>query len=142
MSRILGIDYGERRIGLAISDPGRTIAQPLTTLTRRRGKRAPMQELEEIVENNEVETIVVGLPIESSGEEGPQAQRTRRFGEALARRTAVPVTYWDERLTSARARREILRMDLPAASRREKERVDVMAATFILQAYLDARPAD
>lgn len=101
-----------------------------------------MQELEEIVENNEVETIVVGLPIESSGEEGPQAQRTRRFGEALARRTAVPVTYWDERLTSARARREILRMDLPAASRREKERVDVMAATFILQAYLDARPAD
>lgn len=139
MSRALGFDYGERRIGVAVSDPSGTIAQALPTLVRRRGKRPPYPAIEELVREWDVERIVVGLPLESSGEEGQQANRAREFGEGLARRTGLPVEYWDERLTSARARREILRMEVPRSARQEKERVDAMAAVLILQAYLDAR---
>lgn len=139
MGRVLAIDYGDRRIGLAVSDPTRTVAQPLATLKKRSGKRAPMSRLIEIADEHDVDTIVVGLPLEESGREGPQAARTREFGEALRRRTGRAIEYRDERFTSARARREIGRLDLPAAARREKERVDAMAAVFILQSYLDER---
>lgn len=139
MGRILSIDYGERRIGLAISDPTATIAQPLPTIRRRRGQRAPIARLVDLAREHDVERIVVGLPIETSGEEGPQAAETRRFGDVLARRSQIPVDYWDERLTSVRARRELARMNLPKQASREKERVDAMAAVFILQSYLDAR---
>lgn len=142
MSRILGLDYGERRIGVAVSDPTGTIAQPLPTIVRRRGKRPPYSQLGELIREWEVERVVIGLPVESSGEEGAQAERTREFGAGLAKRTELPVDFWDERLTSARAEREISSMDLPMSARREKERVDAMAAVFILQSYLDARARD
>lgn len=132
------MDYGDRRIGLAVSDPSGTIAQPLPTLRRRPKQRAPLRRIVEIAREYDVEAIVVGLPVETSGREGEQAEKVRAFGEALRKRAALPVEYRDERLTSARARREIVRMDLPAAARREKERVDAMAAMFILQSYLDA----
>jgi putative Holliday junction resolvase len=139
MGRILAVDHGDRRIGVAISDPTRLIAQPLPTIVRRRGRRPPFAAIQELIREWEVERVVVGLPLESSGHEGAQAERARLFGEGLARRAGVPVEYWDERLTSVRARREIEAMDLPRSSRREKERVDAMAATLILQAYLDSR---
>ena len=139
MGRILGIDYGERRIGLAVSDPTGTIAQPLPTLRRRPKQRAPLKRIVEVAREYDVEAIVIGLPIETSGREGTQARTVRGFGEALRKRAGLPVEYRDERLTSARARREITRMDLPASARRDKERVDAMAAMFILQSYLDDR---
>jgi len=82
--------------------------------------------------------VVVGLPVEESGEEGPQARLTREFGAGLARRADVPIDFWDERLTSARARRELAELQPRRAARREKGRVDAMAAVFILQSYLDA----
>jgi putative Holliday junction resolvase len=140
--RVLALDYGERRIGVAVSDPTRTIAQPLPTIVRRRGQRPPYARIVALVQEWEIELIVVGLPIESSGDEGPQSERVREFAEALARRAGVSLAFWDERLTSARARRELLHLDLPAAARREKARVDAIAAALILQSYLDASSDD
>lgn len=140
MSRVLALDYGSRRIGLAVSDPTRTIAQPLPTILRRRGRRPPYTRIIEVLKEWEVQLVVVGLPIETGGEEGIQAAEVRDFGAGLERRTDVPVEYWDERFTSVRARRELRRLDLPAKARREKARVDAMAAALILQSYLDARP--
>jgi putative Holliday junction resolvase len=142
MSRVLGIDYGERRIGMAVSDPTRTIAQPLPTILRRRGKRPPYTKILEVLHEWEVARIVVGLPLESSGAEGRLASEVRDFGTGLERRADIQVDYWDERFTSVRAERELARLDLPAMARREKERVDAMAAMLILQAYLDANSKD
>lgn len=137
MARVMGLDYGERRIGVAISDPTRTIAQPLSTIVRRAGKRPPYTKILELVEHYQPETIVIGLPIETSGQEGPQAARVREFGEGLRRRTAVVIEYWDERFTSERARKELIMLE-PSGNRREKGRVDALAASFILMAYLNA----
>jgi putative Holliday junction resolvase len=139
MGRILGIDYGERRIGVAVSDPSRTIAQALPTIIRRRGRRPPYSKIQGIIDEWEVQRVVVGLPVELSGDEGRLAEEVRNFGEGLGQRSGIPVDYWDERYTSSRAERELRRLDLPAGARREKERVDAMAATLILQAYLDAK---
>ncbi len=139
MSRVLGLDYGERRIGAAVSDPTCTIAQPLPTAVRRRGRRPPYAQIAEMVAEWGVARIVIGLPLDSSGDIGPQAEHVQEFGEALKRRVNLPVEYWDERLSSVRARRELARLDLPAAKRRQKGRVDAVAATFILQSYLDAQ---
>ena len=138
MSRVLALDYGERRIGIAISDPTRTIARSLPTIWRRRGKRPPYARIVEEVEKWEAGLIVVGLPVETSGEEGPMAREARSFGEGLERRAGVPVEFWDERFTSVRARRELAHLDLKASARREKERVDAMAVTLLLQSYLGA----
>lgn len=134
----MALDYGERRIGVAVSDPTATIAQPLPTIQRRRGKRPPYSDILEIVRGLDVELIVVGLPVESDGSEGPQAARVREFAEGLEKRCKLPVEFWDERLSSVRAQRELAALDLPARARREKGRVDAMAAMFILQSYLDA----
>ncbi len=142
MSRVLALDYGERRIGVAISDPTRTIAQPLSTILRRRGKRPPYTKILEVVREWEPERIVIGLPLEGSGAEGAMAEGARAFGEGLRQRSGLPVDYLDERFTSARAERELARLELPAAARRQKERVDAMAALFILQAYLEANRED
>lgn len=139
MGRVLGLDYGARRIGIAISDPSGTIAQPLPTIRRRRGKRPPYAVITETVQEWEVQKIVIGLPLEMSGDEGAPAEEVRGFGEALQRRAGVPVEYWDERLSSVRAQRELAHLDLRAAARREKERVDAVAATLILQSYLNAQ---
>ncbi len=139
MGRVLGIDYGERRIGMAISDPTGTIAQPLPTIVRRRGKRPPYTKIMEVLDEWGAERIVLGLPLEGSGAEGRLASEVRDFGEGLERRAGIPVEFRDERYTSVQAQRELARLELPATARREKERVDAMAAMIILQAYLDAQ---
>ena len=138
MSRILAVDYGERRIGVAISDPTGTIAQPLLTLQRRRGKRPPFVRIIEVMTEWGIEMIVVGLPIQADGEEGPAAEEVRSFGDGLHRRTQVAVEYWDERFSSARAKRDLPNLGLGATARRDKGRIDAMAAALILQSYLDA----
>lgn len=139
MGRILGIDFGERRVGLAISDPSATIAQPLPTLARRRGKRPPVEAVARIVEEHQATGIVIGLPLTLEGEESEWTQAVRAFGQRLAERTGVPVTYVDERLTSVRAERAVRSLGLPKRERERKERVDSAAALLILQAFLDRR---
>jgi len=134
--RVLGVDWGRRRFGVALSDPGRLIAQPLTTLTRRAGKRAPVAALVDLVRAHGVAAIVVGLPLTPDGDEGEAAVEARAFGEALAARAGLPVTFWDERLSTAVARRAAR-----AAGVRDRDsrgRIDQMAAVAILQHFLDA----
>ncbi|HEX6941016.1 MAG TPA: Holliday junction resolvase RuvX [Longimicrobiales bacterium] len=142
MPRILGVDYGERRIGLAVSDPTATIAQPLPTLLRRRGKRPPVARVAELAREYDVERIVLGLPLTPEGEESAWTREVRDFGDKLAARTGRPVDYIDERFTSARAERAIRSLGLRRSAREQKSRVDAAAAVLILQAYLDRQTHD
>ena len=137
--RVLGIDFGERRIGLALSDPTATLASPLETMTRRVGKRPPLSRLEEVAIAHEVEQLVVGLPLNLQGHETPWCEEVRRMGDALAARLSLPVDYVDERMTSVRAERGIRSQGLPKGKREEKGRVDAAAAALILQSWLDGR---
>ncbi len=142
--RILGIDYGERRIGMAMSDPTGTIAQPLPTLKRRRGKRPPLKSITEVGVRNDVKAVVMGLPLELSGEESDWTAEVRSVGDELGRRLDVPVHYVDERFTSARALKALAELGLSKSKRRENGRVDAVAAVLILQTWLDSggRPGE
>ncbi len=142
MGRILALDYGERRIGVAASDPTQTIASPLTTLARRRGKRPPWSEIARLIAENEAEAVVIGLPLDLAGEEGEWAGEVRVFGEQVARRTGLPVHWVDERLTSVRAERVVRSLGLKRSEREKKERIDAAAAALILQSFLQRRAAD
>lgn len=139
MPRILGVDYGERRIGLAVSDPLAMIATPLPTLARRKGKRPPVAAVARVAEEHAVAELVLGLPLDLSGEETDWTREVRAFGDGLADRTGLPVAYQDERMTSVRAERAVRSLGLPKGRREQKERIDAAAAVLILQAYLDAR---
>jgi putative Holliday junction resolvase len=140
-SRILGVDYGEVRIGLALDDPLGLTAQPLETLARS-GDRRDAQRIGEIVTAHGVGRIVIGLPLLMSGREGRAAERTRKFAAALRRGIReVRVQMWDERLTTALAERTMIQSGV----RRRKRRgiVDRVAAVLILQSFLDAgKPED
>ena len=135
--RLLGVDWGERRIGLALSDETRTLAQPLTTLTRRSGKRFPMREFLTLLEQHTVTGIVVGLPLDQDGAEAEAATAARALAGDIARRSGQPVELWDERLTTARALGAVRAMG--GSTRGRKDDVDALAATVLLQHYLDAR---
>jgi len=137
VARTLGVDYGERRIGLAVSDPSGTIAQPLPTLTRRAGKRPPLQALADLARQWQVESVVVGLPLNLEGDESDWTRETRAFGEKLGERTGLPIHFLDERMTSVRAERAVRSLGLRRAAREDKRRVDAAAAVLILQAFLD-----
>ena len=139
MSRVLAFDFGERRIGVAVSDPTRTIASPLPTLVRRAGKRPPWAEISRIVEEQEPAALVVGLPLGLDGEENPWTAEVRDFGEQLARRTGLPVHWVDERLTSVQAERTVRSLGLRRSEREQKRRVDAAAAALILQQFLASR---
>jgi putative Holliday junction resolvase len=134
-NRVLAVDWGERRFGLALSDPLRMLASPLTTLTRRPGKRAPVGEIARLIVQHEVAEVVVGLPLTPEGDEGPGAREVRALGEAIGARAGVPVHYADERLTTAHALKSARRAGVSA--RQAKHRVDQMAAVGILQGWLD-----
>ena len=135
----MALDYGERRIGVAVSDPTRTIASPLTTLQRRAGKRPPWPEIARLVEENEVDEAVVGLPLDLAGDESAWTAEVRGFGDDLARRTGLPVHWIDERMTSVMAERAVRGMGLKRSEREQKERIDAAAAALILDAYLRQR---
>ena len=137
MPRVLGIDYGERRIGIALSDPLGMIAQPLPTVTRRRGKRPPVAEIAGIAKEREATSIVVGLPLDEHGEESAWTAEVRAFGEKLAERTSLPLHFVDERMTSARAERAIRESGMSRSQRERKDLVDATAAVIILQTHLD-----
>jgi putative Holliday junction resolvase len=134
--RLLGVDWGERRIGLALSDESRSIAQPLTTLSRRTGKRFPMRELLSLVDQHTIAGVVVGLPLEADGTEGDAARAARSLAADIARLAARPVALWDERMSTARALKTV--QELGGSTRGRKADVDAMAAAILLQHYMDA----
>jgi len=135
--RVLAVDWGGKRFGLALSDPTRLIAQPLTTLIRRAKQRAPVADIVALARHHEVTQVVVGLPLDLDGAEGEAAREARALGEAVARRAALPVSYWDERLSTARALRAA--RSAGVRDRDSRERIDQMAAVAILQGWLDAQ---
>jgi putative Holliday junction resolvase len=137
--RVLGIDFGERRIGLALSDPTGTLASPLPTLKRRVGKRPPLAALVELVVEREVETVVVGLPLTLAGEDSDWTRTVREVGRSLSTRAGVPVHFVDERFTSVVAERMVRTSGLPRKKRESKDRVDAEAAVLILQIWLDGQ---
>lgn len=133
----MALDYGSKTIGVAVSDPLWITAQGLETITRKSENklRQSFARLEEIIREYEIETIVLGLPLNMNSEYGDRAHRTLEFGELLKKRTGLPVIMRDERLTSNQAHRVLDE----AGFRREKHKqyVDTMAAVLILQNYLD-----
>ena len=139
MTRIMGLDVGDRRTGVALSDPTRTLAQGVTVLVHR-SREADAQALADMATEHQVDEIVVGLPLLLSGRPGEQARSAKRLGAELARRSGLPVTYWDERLTTAAANRLMREAGVPA--RRRAQRIDAAAAELILQGYLDWRNRD
>jgi putative Holliday junction resolvase len=135
MNRTLGLDVGDKRIGLALSDPLGITAQPLAVVERV-GLETDVRAVLATV-GEPVGLIVAGLPLEMHGAEGRQAARVRRFCDALAARSGIDVVYQDERLTTVQSRR--LLESAGVRRGRRKEVLDKMAATLILQAWLDAR---
>jgi putative Holliday junction resolvase len=134
--RTLGLDYGTKTIGVAASDGLGLTAQTVTTI-RRTNLKADLAALKELVREYEADRFVVGLPLNMDGSEGPRAEATRRFVEALTEVLGLPVELWDERLSTVAAQRTLLEADVSRAKRREV--IDQMAAQFILQGWLDAR---
>ena len=139
--RIIGIDFGERRIGVAAADDRTRLAIPLTTLTV---EGDPVETIVRLTEEERADELVVGLPLSLSGAEGPQAQRVREVVDAVSRRLTIPVRMWDERLTTAQARRQPAaagrgsRGRRAAESRSRKLTLDAVAAAILLQAYMDS----
>ncbi|HSA59722.1 MAG TPA: Holliday junction resolvase RuvX [bacterium] len=135
--RIMCLDVGSKTIGVAMSDPLGWIAQAVKTI-RRGATQDDSLDLKKMIEENEVKTIVVGLPLNMNGTEGPQAASVRRFVDEMRKVIPdVPVEFWDERLSTVAAERGLLEADLSRAKR--KGVIDQMAAVHILQGYLEAR---
>jgi putative Holliday junction resolvase len=134
--RVMALDVGGRRIGVALSDSTRVLATPLTTL-RAEPRARVLAEIAALVERNDVTALVVGLPLTLSGEIGPQAQLVQSFAEELRAALKVPIYMFDERLTSVAAER--LMQDLGIKPERRKARIDEVAASIILQDFLDSQ---
>lgn len=134
--RVLAVDYGRRRLGLALSDPLGWTAQPLAVVPRR-DPEADLKRIAEVCRAHGVARVVVGLPVRLHGAPGPEAEEALRFAERLRARLGLPVETWDERLTTREAERRLVEADLSRARRRA--RVDAVAAALILQGYLDRR---
>ncbi|WP_346909522.1 Holliday junction resolvase RuvX [uncultured Roseibium sp.] len=132
--RLIGLDLGTKTIGLALSDLGRGIASPMETI-RRKKFTIDAERLLQICTEQQVGGIVLGLPLNMDGTEGPRAQATRAFARNLAQKTNLPMTMWDERLSTAAVTRTLLEADSSRARRAEV--VDKMAAAYILQGFLD-----
>ena len=136
--RILALDFGERRIGVALSDPLGMLASPLTTIERATpDAEAAIDAILALAEQHEAAEILVGIPYLMSGRIGAQARITMDFAAALAERAHIPVTHIDERLSSVQADRMLAQSS--GVSTRDKGRTDAAAAAVILQAYLDAK---
>ena len=131
------MDFGKKRIGLAVSDPTNTVATPLDTLRRRAGKRPPLARMTEIARDLDVDRVVVGLPLGLDGNENPWCAEVRDFGARFGMRLGAEVVFVDERMTSVRAERAIRSLGLSKRERERKDRIDAAAAQLILQAWLD-----
>ena len=134
--RILALDVGEKRIGVALSDPTGLLATPLTTIERK-GQDSDIDAALRLATEHEVGEIVVGLPLSMSGRRGPQAGRVDAFVRALAERTDIPLKSVDERLSSVQAERMLRESGVEPS--KNKSRIDSAAAAVVLQSYLDSR---
>ncbi len=137
--RLLGLDVGTKTIGMALSDPTLTIARPLDTI-RRRKFSADIVILKDVVREHEVGGIIIGLPRNMDGSEGPRCQSTRQFQRNIAEHIDLPMAFWDERLSTVAVTRTLLEADTSRARRAEV--VDKLAASFILQGVLDRLSGD
>ena len=132
--RVLGLDVGSKRIGIAVSDPLGITAQGLETL-QRQNKRLDFEKLEKLARDYSVAEVVVGFPLRMSGAEGVQAEKMHRFADELRERLQIPVHLWDERLTSAEANRLLRETEM--SIQRRAQVVDQMAAVLILQSWME-----
>ena len=135
MARLLGLDVGARRVGVALSDPTGTLASPLTTLTRRTTRQA-LAAIVELAQQHGAQGIVVGLPVSLDGELHGQGREIEAFSRALRAASPVPVETWDEAFSTVEA--EQLLREAGAQPSRQRGRVDAAAAAILLQRYLDA----
>jgi putative pre-16S rRNA nuclease len=136
--RLFAIDYGERRIGLAVSDPTGTIASPAGTIVRRAGKRPPIAEIIRRAESLEARGFVIGLPLDGEGNDTPRSIEVRTIAKEIERRTGLAVELLDERYTTAAALRSI--RDMGGSTRGRKGDVDALAASVLLQQVLNRAP--
>jgi putative Holliday junction resolvase len=133
-ARLLGLDVGTKTIGMALSDVTRSVATPFETI-RRTKFTTDAKTIREVVDKNQVGALVIGLPFNLDGSEGPRAQSTRAFVRNLAAHIAVPMVLWDERLSTAAVERHLIEAD--ATRKRRAEVIDRMAAAYVLQGALD-----
>jgi putative holliday junction resolvase len=134
-TRLFGLDLGEKTIGIAVSDPGLSVATPVETI--RRGKfTADAETLRRLIVERKVGGLVIGLPVNMDGSEGPRCQSVRQFGTNLLGRFDMPLAFWDERLSTAAVTRTLLDADM--SRKRRAEVIDKIAAAYILQGALDA----
>ena len=136
--RVLALDYGLRRIGVAVSDPTGTLASPVTTLKRRAGKRPPISGILDLGSEFGVHGFVVGLPLEESGGENEWTAEVRTFGRRLGARSGLPVHFVAERYSSLEAEARIRSIGLRRKAKEDKARIDAGAAAIFLQDWLDA----
>jgi putative Holliday junction resolvase len=139
LARFMGVDYGEKRVGLAISDPLGMIASPAGFIARRAGKRPPIAEIIRRAEAHEARGFVIGLPLDGEGNETEWTAEVRRVGSELEKRTGLPVRYVDERFSTSASLRAIREMD--GSTRGRKGDVDSMAASILLQQALNVASA-
>lgn len=133
-NRLLGIDYGLKHTGVAISDSTWIIASPLLTI-QSDSRQKTIAKIQEILSQHNIAAIIFGYPINMNGSEGPQCQKVKNFAEFLATHIDIPITFWDERWSTTAITRTMIEADL--SRKRQKEVVDKMAASFILQGFLD-----
>ncbi len=136
LGRIAGIDYGRVRVGIAVSDPDRTLASPHENYTRR-GAEADARYFRDLVAQDRVVLFVVGLPVHLDGRESQISHEARQFGQWLAATTAVPVEFFDERFSTSEAH-ELLK-DAAVKHKRRKRKLDMLAAQIMLSAYLESQ---
>ena len=136
MSRIVALDVGDATIGVAATDELRLAAHPVTVIRRGASVKADLRAVESLLAELDAAEVVVGIPLDADGGEGPQAAKVREFAQRLARRVRVPLTMWDERYSTAEAEQLLLERDVSRAKRRS--RIDATAAAVILQEYLQS----
>lgn len=136
MTRIMGLDIGDKTIGVALSDPMFLIANPLETIKRKKTS-LDIEKLLKIIEDNQVNLVVVGLPKNMNNSIGPQSMKVMSFVDLLRKQTDKEIVYEDERMTTLQSERVLIDMDVRRENR--KKYIDKIAATFILQTYLDRR---
>ncbi len=133
--RLLGIDFGTKRVGFAISDLGQSIASPLDNYTRQ-GEQGDKRHLQKVVDEYEVKGLVIGLPVHMSGDEGGMAAQARKYGKWCEEVTGCPAAFWDERFSSSMAEEVLLEAGL--SRKKRKARLDKLSAQMTLQSFLDA----
>ncbi|MBO6946809.1 MAG: Holliday junction resolvase RuvX [Rhodospirillales bacterium] len=136
-ARLLGLDIGDKTVGVAISDPLFMVASPMRTINRGKKLAPAIEELKNLIKSEEVGGIVAGLPVSMDGTEGPRAQATRDLTQEIASRLQLPYAFWDERLSTSAIERFLVN-EADMTRKRRKDVVDKMAASYILQGALDS----